>query len=246
MENIVRMILRGVAVTGLTLLLPACATQTLRPEDAGAIRQIALAGPANPAQYNLAVGDLGGAIMMGTAVGAGAAAGTLAGSMTDREKAPTFTAAMAAQHLALGDELAAAISQALSGNGYAVHRIAPARRRPEALLDGNAELTAGDDALLDLAIEKSTYERRVWGKIGPSLTIRLRLTEAHTARVLLQKTYRYDLYSATIGYTILRPPPEYGFADAADVMADPPRAAAGFRAVIPLVVADLVAQLPKH
>lgn len=236
---------RRFAFLGITFLLAACASQNMRPEDAQAIKRILIAGPENPAQYILVKGDISGAVGMGVAIGAPAAAGVLAGSMHDRQHAHSFTEAMKQQNLALGDELAAALENGLTQSGYDVAKAHPHRRSPAALMESYAGLNAPFDAVLDLAIEHNSYERRAWGKIGPSLTIQARLVDPRTARALMQRTYRYDPYAATIGYTILRPPAEYGFDDIPDVMADPAKAAAGFRAVIPMIVQDVLTQLPR-
>lgn len=231
-------------IAGIAFAVSACATQNMSPADVNSIRRIALAGPENPARYNLVQGSFSDSGLSGAA-GVGAVAGTLAGSMNDQTNAQNFTAAMQAQNLALGDELARAVRDGLAANGYDIAQIKQQRRKSTELLDSYAGIDPAADAVLDIAIEQSTYERRVWGKIGPSLTINARLVDPRTSRRLLQRTYRYDFSSATIGYTILRPPSRYGFDTISDVMANPQLAAEGFRAVIPMIVADLTAQLPK-
>ncbi|MEK9970425.1 MAG: hypothetical protein VW600_14890 [Ferrovibrio sp.] len=231
-------------LAAIALAVSACATQNMSPADANSISRIVLAGPENPARYNLVQGSFSDSGLAGAA-GIGSIAGTLAGSMNDQGNAAGFTATMQAQNLALGDELARAVSDGLAANGYTVATAKPQRRKTTELLDSYAGIGSGADAILDIAIEHSTYERRVWGKIGPSLTINARLVDARTSRRFLQRTYRYDFSSATLGYTLLRPPPEFGFDTMGEVMANPERAAAGFRAVIPMIVADLTAQLPK-
>jgi hypothetical protein len=238
-------ICRYVGLAGFALLVAACATQNISPADMQSVHRIVIAGPENPVRYNLVQGDPTGAGGIGGAAGIGAIAGATAGSMNNQTNAPSFTAAMLQQNLALGDELARAIRDGLVANGYETGSVKPPRRKATDLLDSYAGMDSAADTILDIAIEQSTYERRVWGKIGPSLTIHARLVDAKSERRLLQRTYRYDFSAATIGYTLLRPPPEFGFDTMADVMADPARAAAGFRAAIPMIVADLTSQLPK-
>ncbi len=240
-----RLVCQHTLLAGLALLVAACASQNISPADVQSVRRIVIASPENPVRYNLVQGDPTGAGGIAGAAGVGALAGSIAGSMNNQTNAPSFTAAMMQQNLALGDELARAIRDGLAANGYEIGSVKPQRRKATDLLDSYAGMDSAADAILDIAIEQSTYERRVWGKIGPSLTIHARLVDAKSERRLMQRTYRYDFSAATVGYTLLRPPPEFGFDAIADVMADPARAAAGFRAAIPMIVADLTAQLPK-
>lgn len=220
--------------TALALLVAASCTQSFDANASRSIGTISVDGPKNPDHYGLAIGNVGGAIALGAAVGPGAAAGDLAGSLSTSAKANNLTDVLASQHLLLGDEMNAAVRAALTEDGY---NVATA---------GHADSEPPVDAILHITIEESTYERRVWGKIGPHLIVGARLTNPVSGRLLFSRTYSYDMYAHTVGYTLLRPADEFGFDEPDDVLAHANIAAAGFRAAIPMIAADIRAALKRQ
>lgn len=96
-------------------------------------------------------------------------------------------------------------------------------------------------ARVGISIEEAGYERRVWGKIGPKLTVRARLYEASSGDRLWGDTYVYDRSAQTLGWTMLRPPEEYGFDEPEDVLAHPDVVVAGLRTGVRMI-ADQIAE----
>src|SRR6185437_2511500 len=98
-------------------------------------------------------------------------------------------------------------------------------------------------------VEEAGYERRVWGKIGPKLTVRVRLLDAASNDRLWGDTYKYDMVAMTIGWTMLRPPEQYGFDEPADVLAHPDLAVEGLRTGIRMIADraadDLIGEIDK-
>ena len=90
-------------------------------------------------------------------------------------------------------------------------------------------------ARLELIIEKAGYERRVWGKIGPKLTVRVRVYEAASNDRAFADTYKYDMSAQTIGWTMLRPPEAFGFDEPEEVPAHPEVVVAGLRKGIEMI-----------
>lgn len=224
---------KRIAIIFVALVLPGCVGQNFSTDSANHLKTIAVVGPANPTDYGLAVGNLGTAVAIGLAgVGGGAAGGMLAGSLASSGRASTLTDALASQNLRLGDELNTAVEAALKQDDYDI------------IPQGDAQSTV--DATLTLEIQQSKYERRVWGKIGPHVVIVATLADATSGRKLFARIYWYDMYSANLGLNkILRPDDKYGFDNAEDVLAHPDIAAAGFRAIIPMIAADLKVALKK-
>jgi hypothetical protein len=195
----------------------AVALVCLNGASAGPIAGVEVVGPANPAHYGLWAGEF-------------------LGDLNDYQKAAKeneLTVALAQQNLLLGDEINAAMKAALTQSGISV---AP---------DANGAYPPGS-AKLAIEIEKSTYERRRWGPVGPHLVIHVKLTDATSKRSLFSRTYVYDFYSLTLTYEILRPEEKYGFEEPEDVLKHPDVAAAGFRAAIPMLVDDVVKEINKR
>jgi len=225
------------------LLVGGCAPQNLNAEQTRAIQHIALAGPENPQQYSLKVGDIGSAIAMGVGVSPSAATYTFNSASPAQGK--SFSDLLKDQKLALGEELAEGVKAALLRNGYSVSTVTIQRPQPADLAGRYDNTNSTADVLLDMAIESSSYERRMWGKIGPSLLVTARLIDLHTSRRLFERTYRYDFHASTMGYVILRPAEKYGFDEVGEVLSHPDVAAEGLRAAIPMISNDIALQLRK-
>jgi hypothetical protein len=207
--------------------LAGCAASNLSTTDVLAIKSIAIEATANPTHFGLAVGDVGTAIAEGVAIGPGASAGILAGSLAGSAKAETLTDVLAPQNLRLGDELPEAVGSALKRDGYDIGML-----KPMAI--------ATSDAVLDLQFFESTYERHVWGKIGSHLVIATTLRDRISRRKLFYRIYRYDMHMISIPPTLgLTPKDEYGFDEPDQVLTHPDIVAAGFRAAIPMIAADI-------
>lgn len=170
---------------------------------------------ANPDQIPLRVGNLGSAILLGLAFGPGATSGELAGSANASGRATTLSERVAPFNLRMGEEFASAMATALQQRGV------------DAAVQGSA--ARAPTMRLTFSFEEIAYERRVWGKIGPKMVVRIRVRDAASDDRLFGDTYMYDMYAQTIGYTILRPPEEVGFEDSDQVLAHPDRVVEGFR-----------------
>lgn len=226
------------------LAICGCVSQTLNLETAASIDRIALAGPEDPVVYSLSDG-LETGVYLGDAFGSGTASVLFLYKKASQDLDSRFTATMASQGLKLGCELREGIERSLSQLGYDVVPVDTAREQPSEMLADYGRLNLDADAVLDVAVQHSTYERRAWGKVGPSLTVTLRLVDLRSGRQLFLRTYRYDFYAATIGYTNLRPPEEFGFEEIEAVLANPKVAVEGFRAAIPMILADLRSEFSR-
>jgi hypothetical protein len=194
-----------------------------------AVTAIEVTAAPNPTHIPLKVGSLSSAIALGLTVGPGATAGELAGSAESAGKDATLTQRVADRELRLGDEFAKAIEEALKKKGL------------NAFLAGSPVAGQTATARVSVSIEEAGYERRVWGKIGPKLTVRARLYEASSGDRLWGDTYVYDMYAQTLGWTMVRPPEEYGFDEPEDVLAHPDVVVAGLRTGVHMI-ADHIAE----
>ena len=174
----------------LVLTIVGCVSQSVDAERVKSINQIALVPPENPVHYGLAVGDVWLAITLGAVVGPGATAGELAGSSVTSGRATALDQALASQPLMLGDELGRAVEEALKQDGYDVAQPSVKRGSRADILSDLRSSAPDADAALILTIDKNTYERRVWGKIGPHLVVTARLTDASSGRQLFTQDLR--------------------------------------------------------
>lgn len=221
---------RQLGASLLLLALCGCVERSLSSADIAGIHAIAIKQTYNPTEYGLFVGNVGAAIAMGAAVGPGATAAMIQQSTTEPGQQSTFTELLQAQDLRLGDELDAGVEAKLREAGYTM-------------------VSWGDpraNAILSFYIDQSTYERRVWGAIGPHLVIRAILNDV-SGKKIFERIYRYDMEQLNIGLAaVLTPDNKYGFDEPADVLAHPDIAAAGLRAVIPLIAENLSRALQKQ
>jgi hypothetical protein len=182
------------------------------------ITRIAIVGPDNPTEIKLDVGGWTSAI--GIAMG-GAVGGAMA-SARQKDQMPIL------EDFKLGDQMHTAIATSLEEIGYTV---VPA---------GDAE----PDAVLTLTLADCKYVRRVWGLIGPRITMDAELKDRATGKSLFSRSYKYDMH--TLGLTgQLTPEDKYGYKNIEDVRAHPEVVAAGLRAAIPMIAADLATALKK-
>ena len=195
---------------------------------ASVLASVDVEAPENPAQIPLRVGNLSSAIAMGLVAGPGATSGVLAGSATASGRDTRLSENAASQNLRVADELAAAICDALKRKGF--------NAQPRS----NAAQAQPATARITFTIEEVAYERRAWGKIGPKLTVRVRAYESPSDDRIFSDTYKYDMYAQTLGWTMLRPPEQYGFDEADDVLAHPDVAIAGLRTGITMIADRLV------
>jgi hypothetical protein len=128
----------------------------------------------------------------------------------------------------LGDEMVGAAEAALKDDGYDVAK-------------------TGDvaDATLVFEIQDVSYERRVWGLIGPHLVVQATLTNNQTGKAVYSRLYWYDMHAVGIGKKVLDPDEKYGFEKPSDVLVHPETVAAGLRAMIPLMIGDLASELKR-
>lgn len=209
------------------LMLAAAAAPSYtaaRAESAPSSVQIDVIPTENPDKIPLRVGNLGSAILLGLAIGPGAASGELAGSAASSGKANTLSERVAPYNLRMADEFAAAMAKALQQHGV------------DAAVQGSAARAA--TMRLTYSFEEVAYERRARGKIGPKMVVRIRVRDAASDDRLFGDTYMYDMYAQTIGYTILRPPEEVGFDEADEVLAHPDRVVEGFRIGFKLIAEE--------
>ena len=199
------------------------------------VASIEVTAPPNPTHIPLKVGDFASAIALGLVVGPGATAGELAGSAETSGADPKLSQRLNGEDLRIGDELAQAMETALKQKGLNAFGAG-----------GNAQQPT---ARIVLIIEEAGYERRVWGKIGPKLTVRVRLLDATSGDRLWGDTYKYDMVAQTIGWTMLRPPAEFGFDEPEDVLAHPDIVVAGLRTGIRMIAdraaEDIAGELDK-
>jgi hypothetical protein len=196
-----------------------------RATPRSAVGAIEVTAPPNPTHIPLKVGNLSTAIALGLAVGPGATSGELAGSAEASGKDTSLSARAAERDLRLGDEFALAIEGALKAKGLNAFLAGVAGQSPT--------------ARLTIEIMEAGYERRAWGKIGPKLTVRARVYDAKSGDRLWGDTYKYDMYAQTLGWTMLRPPEEYGFDEAEDVLAHPDVAIAGLRKGVQMIADEI-------
>ena len=204
-------------------------SRSLSSNDAARIRTISITTTGNPTHYRLSVGDVSTAIALGIAVGPGAAGGTLQGSLNASGQQTKFDAALAPQNLALGDEMVEMARATVERDGYTV-------------VKGDAA-----DAVLTFDIQDISYERRVWGLVGPHIVVEVTLTDSTTRKILFTHIYWYDMHGlGSFGRTTqIHPDEKYGFDDENEVLAHPEIAVAGFRAMIPKMLDDLGTLLKK-
>lgn len=204
----------------IVLALLIVAPETTNAYPASSLASIQVVAPPNPTHITLKDGDAVTAIALGVLFGPGATAGDLVGSAKESGRDPSLSQKMAEQNLRIGDELAQAMESALKQRGY------------------NASVAAvpqSPTTRIVFIIEEAGYERRVWGKVGPKLTVRVRLLDAVSGSNLWRDTYKYDLVAMTIGWTMLRPPEQYGFKEPGDVLAQPGLAVEGLRTGIRMI-----------
>jgi hypothetical protein len=220
--------IRDSLVFGLALIALLIQGTTVHAMPRSSLASIHVVAPENPTHIPLRVGSLSSAIALGLTAGPGATAGELAGSAGASGRDTKLTESVAGKNLRMGDELAKAIADALQRKGFGA-AVATSGQQPQS---PTARLTA--------SIEEAAYERRAWGKIGPKLVVQVRVHDVASGDRLFADTYKYDMYAQTIGWTILRPPPEYGFEEAEEVTAHPEIVVAGFRTGFQMI-ADRVA-----
>jgi len=210
---------RCILFVAVALLLTVNANSTACAAVPANIIRIAIVGPQNPTQVKLEVGGWASAI--GVAMGGGAVAGMLAATRQN-DQMPVL------QDFKLGDEMNAAVSKSLDAAGYTI--VPDSDPHP--------------DAVLAFTLAECKYVRRVWGLIGPRITMDVELRDRTTGNRLFSRSYRYDMH--TLGFTgDLTPEDKYGFDTVEEVRAHPDVVAAGLRAAIPMVAADITSALKK-
>ena len=152
-----------------------------------------------------------------------------------------FAKAMAAQGLHLEQDLRAAVVTALRSDGYQVVPLHATRQsaslegvslvRPADVTDVNA------DAVLDVSVNAALYSNNFFGgAFYPQANLDVELFNAKTKAMLLAKRINY--LQGDPG--LLRPPifvpdEQYKFTKCESLLTDPARAAAGLRAVAPML-----------
>jgi hypothetical protein len=207
----------GLAVMALAVALPMPASATPR----SAIDVIEVLGAGNPDHVALRDGTFSGEIAIGAAV-----ATATPGATPD----PKLAARNELQKLKLGDELAVAVQKALVAKGLKSY-VAGELSHP------------WPTSSLQLTIDDTRYERRGEGKIGPNLVIRFRLYDATSRDKLLGNTYIYDLYAKTIGWSVVRPPEEFGLDNPEDLQARPDVVLSAMRKGIDLIAAQIATDI---
>lgn len=232
---------RQFIAAGSLMLLSACqrpAPAYLDPAAAAGIRTVALSLPFAPG---------GGYILVSRA--------ELQAMQLPQPTAPqtaevvnkrrtAFNAAMAGEKLVLDRELFEELTRAVQQAGY---RIAPATRPAGAAPD-----TLRAEALLKMGILGAGYvDPLEGGAFGPAVVVTLTLVDARTGNGLMNRNYIYNGFPVAAGTTGTMPPQiirlhaseQYRFVSLDAVMADPARAAAGLRAILPAISRDVIAAL---
>ena len=207
----------GLAVMMLTVAQPMPAMATPR----SAIDVIEVLGAGNPDHVALRDGTFSGEIAIGASV-----VPATAGAAAD----PKLGARNELQGLKLGDELAVAVQKALVAKGVKSY-VAGELSHP------------WPTSSLQLTIDDTRYERRGEGKIGPNLVVRFRLYDATSRDKLLGNTYVYDLYAKTIGWSVVRPPEQFGLDKPEDLQAHPEVILSAMRKGIDLIAAQIAADI---
>jgi hypothetical protein len=213
---------RSLAVTLAGLAIAALAEPAYAIPLA-AVANIEVTAPPNPTSLDLRDGNTESVVAIG-------------GSALDAStSADASVAAGSPSRLHIGDELAQAMAAALKEHGLNVSAPATAPQ--------------SQTAKVAFVIEEAGYERRVWGKIGPKLTVRVRLLDAGSGDRLWGDTYKYDRAAMTIGWTMLRPPDQYAFESMDDVTAHPETVTEGLRTGIRMIAEraaeDLIGEIDK-
>jgi hypothetical protein len=210
------------AIAILAFALEGCAATGFNG-DLAAIKSIAIEPVQNPVHIGLAAGDFG------TALNPGAGAALVAQSAKDE----ALTVSLSSQNLHLGDNLTDAVEAAIKRDGFAA-----------SLAYTDAVKSA--DAILSLQIAEVTYERRVWGAIGPHFVVFATLNERATGKRVFHRIYRYDMHTFSMEPTMgLTPDDKYGFETSQDVLAHPDIVVAAFKAGIAMIAADIEKSFKK-
>jgi len=213
---------RALLVASLALLLLALVSpMSAKATPRAAIAVVEVLGAGNPDHVALRDGTFSGEIAIGAAV---------ATSTGNAAADPNLKARAALQTLRLGDELAAAVQKALAAKGVPAY-IAGEASHP------------WPTSSLQLTIDDTRYERRGEGKIGPNLVVRFRLYDATSRDKLLGNTYIYDLYAKTLGWSVVRPPDEFGLDKPEDLQTKPDVVLAALHKGVDMIAAQIASDI---
>jgi hypothetical protein len=238
-----------------TLLLSACGAYTPltpNPSDLTSIKQIALIGPDEPKMYEVIIGEDEWAKALNAAIVGGAAQSEIAGnsamvsgSAQDGPSAPLMKAAQEA-HLEMGEEMHAAIRDALIERGYEVVTVPSlGRDRPAAFASSYSNVPATADAILDVLVVPNYSDHKTDG-FRPAITLYYRLIDRRTAKVLGVARYVYQGVDRDPADTNIVADPKYDFATYDNLKSNPHLAVAGLRAGEKPLAELLANDLPNH
>ena len=210
----------GSALFCISLVVSGSANATPR----AAIAVVEVLGVANPDHVALRDGTFSAEISIGDAFVPVPAA--TAKPDTD----PKHEDRIRLQKLKLGDELAVAVQKALVAKGLASY------------ITGEAN-HPWPTSSLQLSIEDTRYERRVDEKIGPNLFVRFRLYDASSRDRLLSNSYVYDMYSKSLGSSIIRPPAGLGFDRKEELQAHPEVILAAMRKGVDMIAEQIATDI---
>ena len=205
----------------------ACATKIPydRTETAG-ISRIAIIGPENPTHYALQ-DDSPEGILLGRFNG------------PPEVVRSEIDDAVVGLRFDLGNELCEALSEALQNYGYQVV-IKSVPHPKHRLLDRYDTLAIDADAILDVSIDASGFDRRPWKKqFTPALAIRVRLVEKATQKIRFEQLYVYSDGTPARSAISLQPGDGYSFSSVEEMAAERDRVVRALRAPI-LPIASLV------
>jgi len=196
-------------------LLTGCGSAQLAATDAASIHTIQLSGFAEP-HYRLQDRFV------------------LRTDSVVPNKDVSFDSLLTSNGLHLGEEMKAAIAQALQSDGYQISD------------SGNA------DAILQVEFDgappnsEPMYEGAP--TFQPEYSVHVSLLDAKTKKKVFRQFYVYrdNSVSPIDGTILLKPEPKFNFKRAEDLYADPKRAADGFRAAIPRVAQSVGTLLNKQ
>jgi len=254
-------------------LLSACQSTKFDPKAASGLDTIALIGPADPQRYVIDFdGNAENGFYAGGLITYLIVASIDAANSTDEYDAPFTEALVGQQKLRLGSELQAAIKQQLEATGYIVTtEAAPDIAAPEAAAAAapaaTTEATPPDDTATDKAAADNTtaasapstskmarlmiafefvgYIDQAFMPFEPTMLVTATMHDGATRKELFRQRYNYSPQDFQIEDVVFRPDEKYEFRKEEDLLADPARAADGFRAAIPLIAADIAKKLKK-
>ncbi|WP_374367090.1 hypothetical protein [Dongia sp.] len=229
-----------------SLALTACNTTKFDPKVATHIKSVALQGPQDPpfyivTMYNANIAQPAVDPYAYSYAPGGAVQNLLTGILLDAGDSDVDAAfsgkLIGEQKLRLGDDLQSALAKNLTGAGYDVAVLKP----------GSDTSAAGKaDARMTVKFLYAGYVDQLLVPYEPLVWVHVTLTDVKTGKTLLAQRYNYSTHTGNLDDVRFDPDKKYDFRSDEELLADTPRAAAGLRAALPLIAADIAAKLKRQ